>query len=98
MHKLKQTILALVAHACNPSYLGGWDREDCGSRTSLWYLNSINSWVKWCMPVISSYTLGWDQEDCCSKLVEAKNCKTPCQQKKAGCVWGPLVIPATCKV
>jgi hypothetical protein len=22
----------LVAHACNPSYLGGGDQEDCGSR------------------------------------------------------------------
>jgi hypothetical protein len=22
----------LVAHACNPSYLGGRDREDCGSK------------------------------------------------------------------
>jgi hypothetical protein len=22
----------LVAHAYNPSYLGGWDREDCGLR------------------------------------------------------------------
>jgi hypothetical protein len=21
-----------AAHACNPSYLGGWDQEDCGSR------------------------------------------------------------------
>jgi hypothetical protein len=22
-----------VAHACNSSYLGGWDWEDCGSRS-----------------------------------------------------------------
>jgi hypothetical protein len=22
----------MVAHVCNPSYLGGWDWEDCSSR------------------------------------------------------------------
>jgi hypothetical protein len=26
----KKSIWALVAHACNPSYLGGWDWEDHG--------------------------------------------------------------------
>jgi hypothetical protein len=31
---------ALVAHSCNPSYLGGWDWEDCNlrpTRTNSWW-------------------------------------------------------------
>jgi hypothetical protein len=24
----------MVAHACNSSYSGGWDQEDCGSKTA----------------------------------------------------------------
>jgi hypothetical protein len=46
-----------VAHAtCNPSYLGGGDQEDCGSRPA--QVNSKTpsqqqkSWVWWCTPVI----------------------------------------------
>jgi hypothetical protein len=29
---LKKQRLDTVAHACNPSYLGGRDQKDCGSR------------------------------------------------------------------
>jgi hypothetical protein len=45
-----------VPHACNPSYLGGRDLEDCSSRLaqakSLQDPISTNSWVRWCIPVI----------------------------------------------
>jgi hypothetical protein len=41
----------LVAHAYNPSYLGGWDLEDCGLRpawaNSSWDSISKIPWAKW---------------------------------------------------
>jgi hypothetical protein len=40
-----------VAHSCNPSYLGGWDPEDCGSRpvwtNSVWDPISKITRAKW---------------------------------------------------
>jgi hypothetical protein len=35
----------LVSHACNPSYLGGWDWEDCRSRPA--QANSLRDPAKW---------------------------------------------------
>jgi hypothetical protein len=48
---------ALVTHTCNPSYVGGWDREDRGSKpaqmnTSWDYLQNnqsktdMDGWLK----------------------------------------------------
>jgi hypothetical protein len=34
-HQVLQSCQALMAHICNPSYLGSWDGEDRGSR-SVW--------------------------------------------------------------
>jgi hypothetical protein len=59
--------LASVAHAWNPSYLGGWDWEDLSSRQaqegSLWGPTSANSWVWWCIPVIPAAVGSIKQED-----------------------------------
>jgi hypothetical protein len=45
-----------VAHAYNPSYLGGRDQEDHGSRPGLakssWYSISTNDWLLLCTPAI----------------------------------------------
>jgi hypothetical protein len=32
---IKEVSQALVAHACNPSYLGGREQEICGSKPAL---------------------------------------------------------------
>jgi hypothetical protein len=32
--KMQAQSQALVAHACNPCYIGGRDQEDCGSKPS----------------------------------------------------------------
>jgi hypothetical protein len=34
-HKNCQSGQASVAHICNPSYSGGSDKEDCGSKSAL---------------------------------------------------------------
>jgi hypothetical protein len=40
---------ALLAHICNPSYLGGWSWEDHGSSQQGWGWDpiSVNSWAWW---------------------------------------------------
>jgi hypothetical protein len=59
---------ALVAHTCNPSYLGGWDWKDLKSRQIVWETPSskANSWrdsiskvtrVKWTESVILEHLL-----------------------------------------
>jgi hypothetical protein len=46
-----------VAHTCNPSYLGGWDQEDHGSKASLGKkslqdpISTKKSWVWWHEPI-----------------------------------------------
>jgi hypothetical protein len=59
----------LVAHAYNPSYLGGWDWEDCRSRPA-WAKPSqdpisTNSWVLWYVSVIPTmlYRLTWAKSE-----------------------------------
>jgi hypothetical protein len=39
----------MVAHACNPRYLGGRDQEDQGSRP-LWALNKLEMVAQTCDP------------------------------------------------
>jgi hypothetical protein len=55
---------ALVAHSCNPSYLGGCDWVDCSLRPAwakrLQDTISINSWIWWYAPV--SHTAKWEAE------------------------------------
>jgi hypothetical protein len=41
LSKLKSEARRLVAHACNPSYSGGRDQEDCGSKPA-WANGSEN--------------------------------------------------------
>jgi hypothetical protein len=62
---------ALAAHACNPSYLGGWDWEDRDSRTnSLWDPNLQNNQSK----------VEWRQGS--SSRVPVLQVQTPVHQKK----------------
>jgi hypothetical protein len=93
---------ALVAHPCNPSYLGGWDREDWGLSPE-WAKNlqdpaSTDSWVQCYMPVILSYLGSWDWENHGSKPTwgdQGGICETPSQWKKSW-VWRCApVSPAT---
>jgi hypothetical protein len=49
LSKSKSFSVAPVAHTCNPSYLGGWDQEDCGSRP-VWakpHLQNNQSKMNW---------------------------------------------------
>jgi hypothetical protein len=47
----------VAAHTCNPSYLGGRDREDRGSRPT-WAssvrepISTNKSWAQWCLSII----------------------------------------------
>jgi hypothetical protein len=58
---------ALVAHACNPDYLRGWDWENHSLRpmgaSSFWDPISTNSWAQWFTSVIPRYSRGWEGED-----------------------------------
>jgi hypothetical protein len=55
-NKIGKMSQALVAHYCNSSYLGDYDREGHVLKPawtkSLWDPISTNSWLLWCTPVI----------------------------------------------
>jgi hypothetical protein len=78
----------LLAYACNPNYLGGWDQEDCGSRPvrakSSW--DSIsNSWVQWAHAVILDIQEAKIGKTAVSGQPKQNVCETPFQQKKFPC-------------
>jgi hypothetical protein len=77
---------------CNPSYLGGWNQEDCSLRPaqakSFQDPISTNSWAQWHAPVIPNYIRGWDGFEVSPG---EKSWETPSQCKNVG---HGAVIPA----
>jgi hypothetical protein len=68
-----------VAHACDPSFWGDWDWEDCfsepGQAKSSWDPIPINSCGVWYASVSPGYTGGWDIADHSSRPAQAKKKK-----------------------